>query len=310
MLVRGMYELPHQSQVLRRDLLAKDMAAAPPGAWMGVRRLTQLDRDHWKAPYEFKVSAPGDASLAWMAFVDRASLERFARAYGLDLPVEIQRGQTVRVMVPQGDHAYLPLRDVPVTALNADRFLVRSCYLGKDPDGEVIPGATEQVFSVALVAKYLQDVPPSLGWPHVGRSVVSVGGERGCAWGERDIESGPYATGQIVGGDEASGWQVDFDCGISTVKDGGCLRDPHRYLPDSAIIDIRHFTIPYAHSAVGEDHLPGLAMVLALRRFDRLVDCRGQRVLADALETQAQVIEQQVTNVSVRRESLRTPSVV
>ena len=114
-LYRGMYLLPHQSQVLQRDLDAEKIAANLGARASGWRRSTEqlaaLKADSPnRTPYEFMVHSPNSASTAWTAFSSLSQLNTWCRAYDLHLqPQNPVPGSRFEVRLPDSTIGFAPL---------------------------------------------------------------------------------------------------------------------------------------------------------------------------------------------------------
>lgn len=109
MLVRGGHPLPHQSQVVRRDLAAELIRHRRGHTALGYV-LTDEQLREPRNTYRYLVHSPGDAALAWKAFHTEEALRAFVRAYGLKLRGPLVKGERFSVEIPQQPR-FAALRD-------------------------------------------------------------------------------------------------------------------------------------------------------------------------------------------------------
>lgn len=107
MLFRGQHALPHQCQMIKRDLTAEDLVRRH---WAGKEAHAYMltdeqleERIEGKSPflpYRFIISSPDSAALAWTAFFTREAMQRWLDAYGFTLDREPEPGESFRVIIP------------------------------------------------------------------------------------------------------------------------------------------------------------------------------------------------------------------
>ena len=116
LLRRGRHYLPHQSQMVRRDLNAEKIARYAGARAMGWRRdAEQMAQEHTKgflAVYEYLVYSPESTALSWTAFYTLDGLRAFCDAYGLVLePATPTPGDPFWVTLPPSESAFAELLD-------------------------------------------------------------------------------------------------------------------------------------------------------------------------------------------------------
>ena len=112
-LYRGAHQLPHQCQLVKRDLHGEEIARAL-GADVYAYRLTaqqvQERREGRKPglglPYEFLLYVPNHPALNWTAFYDRAAMDVWCAAYGVTLVSEPEPGQMFHLTLPSSVDAF------------------------------------------------------------------------------------------------------------------------------------------------------------------------------------------------------------
>lgn len=114
---RGAHVLPNQSQIMRRDLCAEELARC---GRFGKRALgfTLNDddiRERGGPGYRYLVRAPGASALAWTAFRERVELDAFAAAYGMRVEGELVPDERFEVVLPDDASGFLPLTAGPDT---------------------------------------------------------------------------------------------------------------------------------------------------------------------------------------------------
>jgi hypothetical protein len=116
LLRRGQHYLPHQSQMIRRDLNAEQIKRHPGARAMGWRRSPEQIADErnkgFRAVYEYLVHSPESVAMSWTAFYTLEGLQTFAEAYNLTLDPAIPvAGDRFQVLLPMSDTAFKPLVD-------------------------------------------------------------------------------------------------------------------------------------------------------------------------------------------------------
>jgi hypothetical protein len=106
-LFRGGHELPHMSQVLRRDLHGEQILLAMHHQYgrraLGYARTRQDDR------YNFLVYAPGSAGTNWTAFATEQDLRDFTEAYDLTIHGSLESGGRFELELPANTDRWRPV---------------------------------------------------------------------------------------------------------------------------------------------------------------------------------------------------------
>lgn len=107
-LVRGSHELPHQAQMIRRDLDGETITRNP-GAVARVYRLTdeQIASQRWM--YEWIVTAPDQPAFSWTAFHTADALQAWLDAYDLVIDRMPARGEGATITLPMTADGWAPL---------------------------------------------------------------------------------------------------------------------------------------------------------------------------------------------------------
>lgn len=110
-LMRGSYELPHQAQMIRRDVHGEKIVRHPGGKAWGYRLTAeQMTEDRFQR-YEFLIHSPESLAMSWTAFTNREELGKFLDAYGLQLNHEPEPGDRFWVEFPFDATVWQPLND-------------------------------------------------------------------------------------------------------------------------------------------------------------------------------------------------------
>lgn len=121
LLIRGRHLLPHQCQMIHRDMMAERIAKHP-GATVLAYRLTgeqlQERRDGKRGtglPYEFLVYSPQSPAFNMTAFFTAWDFGDWMEAYGIKIDGTYpQPGQQFHVRFPDTVKAFLPLCETQV----------------------------------------------------------------------------------------------------------------------------------------------------------------------------------------------------
>lgn len=113
-LYRGSYELPHQSQEIRRDLTGETVLQHPDAiaaayALSDAELAEQKRQQPGLLPYRFLIQHPASAALAWTAFYRWQDLRAWLEAYDLHPTGRIERGQPFAVRLPVNDRKWKKL---------------------------------------------------------------------------------------------------------------------------------------------------------------------------------------------------------
>lgn len=105
-LKRGTHVLPHQAQVVRRDLHGETVSRHLGGEALAYRRTAdeladcRAGKPGTGLPYEYVLHSPQSSALAWCAFYTRADLAAFLAAYALTIDSEPAPGERFTVHLP------------------------------------------------------------------------------------------------------------------------------------------------------------------------------------------------------------------
>lgn len=114
-LFRGGHQLPHQCQMIKRDLdaekIARTVKYGKTTQAFGFRRTPEQIADTRRMPYEYLISAPSSAGLSWTAFYTRQELQTWLDAYGCTLDREPVPGSAFYVQLPADEFSFAELVD-------------------------------------------------------------------------------------------------------------------------------------------------------------------------------------------------------
>jgi hypothetical protein len=117
-LYRGAVRLPHQAQVIQRDLDAETLRRYP-GVRCHAFMLTDTDlqeridgKPGTGLPYRFLIYSPSACSLNWKAFFSRRELDAWCAAYAVRLVAEPEPGRSFQLQLPELDTPFpMPLEE-------------------------------------------------------------------------------------------------------------------------------------------------------------------------------------------------------
>jgi hypothetical protein len=109
-LKRGNHAMPHQSQILRRDLHGEQIARSFGATAMGYTLTDeQLKDKRHGLPYRYLIYSPKSCAMNWTAFYTLAELRDFAAAYDLAIePAEPTPGERFDVRLPDSAANWQP----------------------------------------------------------------------------------------------------------------------------------------------------------------------------------------------------------
>ena len=147
---RGEHILPHQCQILGRDLHAEQIAHSFGGTAHGYR-LTAIqleDRRSGRAaqmPYEYLIYSPRSFGTSWTAFYTEQDLRVWLAAYGCTVARPPAPGESFTVHLPADESAFQQLVSVPLAVGDRVRITDHYRWCGNDTFGEV--GTVERVYT-------------------------------------------------------------------------------------------------------------------------------------------------------------------
>lgn len=110
-IIRGKHVLPHQSQILARDLHGEDIMNKRGKSCfcycLSDSEVEKRKKSGPYLPYKYLVYAPDSPAFSWTAFYTRESLNDFCAAYGLSCPENIEEDSSFIITIPDNP-VFLP----------------------------------------------------------------------------------------------------------------------------------------------------------------------------------------------------------
>lgn len=113
-MMRGAHELPHQSQITKRDLHGEQITRNLGGEALGWRLSAEQIEErrtgkHPGMPYEFIIHAPESCALAWTAFYTEDALRAFCLAYDITITEWPATYGTIKLRLPRSNTTWQKL---------------------------------------------------------------------------------------------------------------------------------------------------------------------------------------------------------